>query len=205
VRQPGICRPFGLCDRLTGSASRRGPTKRKSVSPNRGGHLILACPCAVLVRAPSSPCAVRERGLPQRRTTRRGTRAGERRPPHTVHSGPRAQSAGRDNQRPNCQRRSSGFGPRAPAGNIPGIRARRHTSPKRKRVSVFFYLLLPTTTGGTHSLALRAHVFAGTAGGWGRCPQGDAPRSEACALGARWLPPARPQPPRSCHHRRCSI
>ncbi|MGO8899511.1 MAG: hypothetical protein ACLQU5_14375, partial [Isosphaeraceae bacterium] len=32
-------------------------------------------------------------------------------------------------------------------------------------------------------------------GGWGRRPKGDAPRSEAFALGARWLSPARPQPP----------
>ncbi len=39
-------------------------------------------------------------------------------------------------------------------------------------------------------------------GGWGRRPQGDAPRSEASALGARWLLPARPQPPRSCRPRR---
>jgi hypothetical protein len=38
-------------------------------------------------------------------------------------------------------------------------------------------------------------------GGSGRCPEGDAPRSEACALGARWLLPARPQPPSSCHPR----
>ena len=38
--------------------------------------------------------------------------------------------------------------------------------------------------------------------GWGRRPQGDAPRSEASALGARWLLPARPQPPRgvTCEH-----
>src|SRR5208337_1148885 len=34
----------------------------------------------------------------------------------------------------------------------------------------------------------------GVAGG--RCPKGDALRSEAGALGARWLPPARPQPRR---------
>src|SRR5271157_289398 len=40
-------------------------------------------------------------------------------------------------------------------------------------------------------------------GGWGRRPKGDAPRSEASALGARWLSPARPQPPSSCHLRRC--
>jgi hypothetical protein len=33
-------------------------------------------------------------------------------------------------------------------------------------------------------------------GGWGRRPKGDAPRSAAGALGARWLSPARPQPPR---------
>src|SRR5271157_2817334 len=39
-------------------------------------------------------------------------------------------------------------------------------------------------------------------GGWGRRPKGDAPRSESGALGARWLSPARPQPPRSCHPRR---
>ena len=39
-------------------------------------------------------------------------------------------------------------------------------------------------------------------GAWGRRPKGDAPRSEAGALGARWLSPARPQPPRSCHPRR---
>ena len=36
-------------------------------------------------------------------------------------------------------------------------------------------------------------------GGWGRRPEGDAPRSEASALGARWLSPARPQPPSSSH------
>ena len=36
-------------------------------------------------------------------------------------------------------------------------------------------------------------------GGWGRRPEGDAPRSEASALGARWLSPARPQPHSSCH------
>ncbi len=35
-------------------------------------------------------------------------------------------------------------------------------------------------------------------GAWGRCPKGDAPRSEAGALGASWLSPARPQPPLSC-------
>jgi len=33
-------------------------------------------------------------------------------------------------------------------------------------------------------------------GGWGRRPKGETPRSEAGALGARWLLPARPQPPR---------
>ncbi len=33
-------------------------------------------------------------------------------------------------------------------------------------------------------------------GGWGRHPKGDAPSSEAGALGARSLLPARPQPPR---------
>ena len=38
-------------------------------------------------------------------------------------------------------------------------------------------------------------------GGWGRRPQGDAPSSEACALRARRLEPARPQPPTSCHFR----
>src|SRR5208337_229299 len=42
-----------------------------------------------------------------------------------------------------------------------------------------------------------------TAQGWlGSTPEGDAPRSEAGAQGARWLSPARPQPPRSCHPRR---
>jgi hypothetical protein len=40
-------------------------------------------------------------------------------------------------------------------------------------------------------------------GGWGRRPKGDAPRSEASALGARRLSPTRPQPPSSCHLRRC--
>src|SRR5208282_2953951 len=40
-----------------------------------------------------------------------------------------------------------------------------------------------------------------TQGGWGRRPEGDAPRSEASALGARWLLPARPQPPSYCHLR----
>jgi len=40
-------------------------------------------------------------------------------------------------------------------------------------------------------------------GGWGRRPEGHAPRSEASALGARWLSPGRPQPPSSCHLRRC--
>ena len=40
-------------------------------------------------------------------------------------------------------------------------------------------------------------------GGWGRRPEGDAPRSEASALGARWLSPARPQPPSSCHLGSC--
>jgi len=38
-------------------------------------------------------------------------------------------------------------------------------------------------------------------GGWGRRPEGDAPRTEASALGARWLLPARPQPPSFCHLR----
>ena len=41
-----------------------------------------------------------------------------------------------------------------------------------------------------------------TSGGWGRRPEGDAPRSEASALGARRLSPARPQPPISCHPQR---
>jgi len=41
-------------------------------------------------------------------------------------------------------------------------------------------------------------------GGWGRRPAGDAPRSDASALGARWLLPARPQPPsRGGSLRRC--
>src|SRR5271157_5488383 len=40
-----------------------------------------------------------------------------------------------------------------------------------------------------------------TQSGWGRRPEGDAPRSEASALGARWLLPARPQPPSYCHLR----
>ena len=35
-------------------------------------------------------------------------------------------------------------------------------------------------------------------GGCGRRPDGDAPRSGANALGARWLVPARPQPPIYC-------
>jgi hypothetical protein len=39
--------------------------------------------------------------------------------------------------------------------------------------------------------------------GWGRRPEGDAPRSEASAPGARRLSPARPQPPSSCHLRSC--
>ncbi len=38
-------------------------------------------------------------------------------------------------------------------------------------------------------------------GGWGRRPKGNAPRSEASALGARWLLPARSQPPNSRHLR----
>ncbi len=41
-----------------------------------------------------------------------------------------------------------------------------------------------------------------TSGGWGRRPEGDAPRSEASALGARRLSPARPPPPISCHPQR---
>src|SRR5208283_2509285 len=32
-------------------------------------------------------------------------------------------------------------------------------------------------------------------GGWARRPKGGAPGSEASAVGARWLSPARPQPP----------
>jgi len=36
-------------------------------------------------------------------------------------------------------------------------------------------------------------------GGWGRRPKGNAPRSEASALGARWLLPARSQPPNYRH------
>jgi hypothetical protein len=94
-----------------------------------------------------------------------------------------AQSAGRSDQRPNCQRRSSGFRPGSIAGNTPGIRARSAS----ERVSSF--------RGGTHSPALRAKVLAGTAGGWGRSPEGDAFRSEAAALGARPPRRARPQPP----------
>ena len=39
-------------------------------------------------------------------------------------------------------------------------------------------------------------------GGWSRRPKGDAPRSEASALGARWLLPARPQPPSRASRRR---
>jgi len=38
-------------------------------------------------------------------------------------------------------------------------------------------------------------------GGWGRHPKGNAPRSEASALGARWLLPARSQPPNYRHLR----
>src|SRR5208283_5067754 len=38
-------------------------------------------------------------------------------------------------------------------------------------------------------------------GGWGRRPKGNAPRSEASALGARWLLPARSQPPNYRHLR----
>src|SRR5271166_1775351 len=35
-------------------------------------------------------------------------------------------------------------------------------------------------------------------GGWGRRPKGNAPRCEASAPGARWLLPARSQPPNLC-------
>src|SRR5208337_4545635 len=38
-------------------------------------------------------------------------------------------------------------------------------------------------------------------GGWGRGPKGNAPRSEASALGTRWLLPARSQPPNYRHLR----
>src|SRR5271166_3994542 len=38
-------------------------------------------------------------------------------------------------------------------------------------------------------------------GGWGRRPKGNAPRSEASALRARWLLPARSQPPNYRHLR----
>ena len=38
-------------------------------------------------------------------------------------------------------------------------------------------------------------------GGWGRRPKGNAPRSEASALGARWLLPAQSQPPNYRHLR----
>ena len=38
-------------------------------------------------------------------------------------------------------------------------------------------------------------------GGWGRRPKGNAPGSEASALGARWLLPARSQPPNYRHLR----
>src|SRR5271157_6096697 len=38
-------------------------------------------------------------------------------------------------------------------------------------------------------------------GGWGRRPKSNAPRSEASALGARWLLPARSQPPNYRHLR----
>ena len=38
-------------------------------------------------------------------------------------------------------------------------------------------------------------------GGWGRRPKGNAPRSKASALGARWLLPARSQPPNYRHLR----
>src|SRR5271157_5213437 len=37
--------------------------------------------------------------------------------------------------------------------------------------------------------------------GWGRRPKGNAPRFEASALGARWLLPARSQPPNYRHLR----
>jgi hypothetical protein len=39
------------------------------------------------------------------------------------------------------------------------------------------------------------HDCVTATGGCGRSPEGDAPRSEAAALGARRLLPARPQPP----------
>ncbi len=39
------------------------------------------------------------------------------------------------------------------------------------------------------------HQWVTASGGWGRSPEGGAPRSEASALGARRLLPARPQPP----------
>jgi len=38
-------------------------------------------------------------------------------------------------------------------------------------------------------------------GGWDRRPKGNAPRSDASALGARWLLPARSQPPNARHLR----
>ncbi len=37
-------------------------------------------------------------------------------------------------------------------------------------------------------------MWVRTPGGWGRSPEGDAPQSEAYALAARRLLPARPQP-----------
>jgi len=42
------------------------------------------------------------------------------------------------------------------------------------------------------------HTWVTASGGWGRSPEGDAPRSEASALGARRLLPARPQPAIFC-------
>jgi len=42
-------------------------------------------------------------------------------------------------------------------------------------------------------------MWVTASGGWGRRPEGDAPRSEAVAPGARRLMPARPQPPIFCH------
>ncbi len=41
-----------------------------------------------------------------------------------------------------------------------------------------------------------------TSGGWGPSPEGDAPSSEASALGACRLSPARPQPPNACQPQR---
>ena len=48
-------------------------------------------------------------------------------------------------------------------------------------------------SAGTSEGMIQKQVAA--PGGWGRRPQGDAPRPEASALGVRWLLPARPQPP----------